>query len=365
MEKLEIKGNIILWTIGSRKWLINFEELILSYLSGRHPHTNQSLSTAAQNRILTIIRRVAGAWWIPTLRRKKHYHKIPLSQLALLKSSGKKLGSGKYATVYLHHGYAIKVINHRFYKGLPRIDGQLEAKILTILKNRITYPLLCPNIISIHQYMPDKRTDYIVLEKLDQTFWNYLQNEQEERMLKGIILQVLFSLAILQHVLPGFRHNDLKVDNILLDFTPRAHIITLRYKNYYWVLANDIPLVKLADFDYASIPKLCKNPKVGTGHARSFGCTETLSQIYDVHLFLNSLYSYRRRLGPILRAWLLQQLPEETRGSQNTGVKFGRLKVPEKWNELVRTPLRIINSQFFSEFRTIRPAYPIWGLADT
>ena len=362
MEKLEIKGNVILWTVGSRKWLINYEELTKAYVTGKHLHTRRELSTATKNKILSIIRSIAGDWWIPALKRIKNYRQIPLTQLQRLKVSGTKLGSGKYATVYNHNGYAVKVINHRFYKHLPRIDGELEAKVLTVLKNRITYPYLSPNIITMYQYTPDSKTDYIVLEKLDKTFWTYLQNDPEERIIKGIILQIMFTLTVVQHVLPGFRHNDIKVDNILLDFTPRKQRVTLRYKQYFWVLPPNIPLVKVADFDYACIPGKCVNPKVGTTHACTFGCTEEPSKIYDVHLFLNSVYSYRNNAGPTMTTWLQQQLPAKTRGNDNTGTKFGRLRNPSDWKGQIHTPLEILLSRFFSEFRTIRPTYPIWGL---
>ena len=362
MEKLEIKGNIILWNVGTRKWLINYEELTKAYLTGKHPHTKKELSTATQNKLLSIIRAIAGDWFISVLKKIKNYRSIPLNQLQQLKTSGIKLGSGKYATVYLHNGNAVKVINHRHYKHLPRIDGALEAKVLTLLKNRITYPYLSPNIINMHQYTPDSKTDYIVLEKLDETFWTYLQNDPKENIVKGIILQILFTLTIIQHVLPGFRHNDLKVDNILLDLSTRKQRITLRYKNYFWVLPPETPLVKMADFDYACLPGKCENPKVGTDHACSFGCTTEPSKVYDLHLFLNSLYSYRKKVGPIMTAWLQQQLPEKTRGNDNTGVRFGRLKNPKEWDGIIHTPLEILLSRYFSEFRTIRPTYPIWGL---
>ena len=107
MEKLEIKGNVILWTVGSRKWLINYEELTKAYVTGKHLHTRRELSTATKNKILSIIRSIAGDWWIPALKRIKNYRQIPLTQLQRLKVSGTKLGSGKYATVYNHNGYLI------------------------------------------------------------------------------------------------------------------------------------------------------------------------------------------------------------------------------------------------------------------
>ena len=362
MEKLEIKGNIVLWTIGPRKWLVNFEELTKAYICGRHPHTLRELSTATLNKILYIIRRLGGEWWIPALKRDKNHQRITLFRLQQLKASGIKIGSGKYATVYSLDGKAIKVINHRFYKHLPTIDGKVEKKVLSILKNKITYSCVSPNIITMYQYTPDKKTDYIILEKVNRTFWTYLLNKPNEHIVKGIILQILFTLTVVTHVLPGFRHNDLKVDNILLDFTPRTQPLTLHYKKQFWRLPSDIPLVKIADFDYSYIPRLCINPKVGTSHANSFGCTKAPSEIYDVHLFLNSLYTYRKKLGAIMNMWLQQQLPEKTRGNETSAVKFGRLKKPTKWEGVIRTPVHMLTSSFFLEFRTIHPTFPIWGI---
>ncbi len=362
MEKLQIKGNVVLWTINHQRWLLNYTELTETYITGIHPYTGRKLSTATLNRILFTIQKIAGTLWITRLKRIKNYRRIPLKELQDLKDTAKKLGSGRYAIVYLYKGYAVKIINHRFYKNLPRIDGALETRILRILRDKITYSYISPNIITIYQYLPGKKTDYIVLEKLNETFWKYLQDDPTERIVKGIIVQILFTLLVIQNILPGFRHNDLKVDNILLDFTPRKQKLTLRYKNYYWVLPVDIPIVKIADFDYASIPRLCKNPKVGTNHARSFGCSETPSHIYDLHLFLNSLYSYRNSLSLGMIRWLRQQLPVSTRGNDNTAVKFGRLKNTEKWKGIIKQPLTILTNQYFSEYRTVQPTYPQWGV---
>ena len=234
MEKLELKSNIIIWTVGKHNWLLNYDELTRAYLSSSHPYTNRKISTATLNKILVIIQQLAGEWWIHALKKIKQYKKISLSKLSLLKNTGKKLGSGKYATVYLYNDYAVKVINHRHYNHIPVINGHIEAQILNVLKNKITYMYYSPNIMTMYQYIPDKKTDYIVMEKLDKTFWNYLQNDPKEYIVKGIVMQVLFTLAIIQTVIPGFRHNDLKVDNILLDFTPRKKRMTLRYNKYFW-----------------------------------------------------------------------------------------------------------------------------------
>ena len=144
-----------------------------------------------------------------------------------------------------------------------------------------------PCIITMYQYSNVKKNDYIVMEKLDCTFWNYVQSSPKEKKIKGIILQILFTLLVLQNKAHGFRHNYLKIDNILLDFTPRKQDITLRFKKYFWYLPKDIPIAKIADFDYSCIPNKIINTKINTEHSKSFGCTETPIKIYDTHLFLN------------------------------------------------------------------------------
>lgn len=359
MEKLELQGSFVLWSIRDKKWILNYQEITTAYLTSKHPHTNKKLSTATINRILNIIKKFAGEQYIPSLKKIKNYKKFSQTQLQNCKN---KLGNGKYATVYECSGCAVKVIEHKFYKGLPKLDGSLEVRMLKLLYQEITNNYISPNIITLYQYTPTTHIDYVVMEKLHETFWTLLQKKQTARGVKGILIQVLFTLLVLQKTLPGFRHNDLKVDNVLLDKTPRSNPITLRYKKHFWVIPNNIPLVKLADFDYSNIPSKITNCKVGTGHAKSFGCVADASEIYDLHLFLNSLYSYRINLPTSIVEWLQKQLPKNTRGNDNVEVKYGRLKNPGKWESKLNNPLDLLTSKFFSEFITVKPRFPVWGI---
>lgn len=363
MQKLILKSNSVLWIIGEKTWLLSIAELTAAYISGKNPHTREKLSTAVKTKMLVILKIKAGAWWPQRLKTIKTYKPFALESLKSLKTTGTKLGKGKYGTVYSLDGYAIKSISHTYYSGLPRIDGSVEASILNLLK-KVTYSYASPNIIQLYQYTKDSKTDYLVLEKLSKTFWTYLQENPTEFTVKGIILQVVFTLQILQYLYPGFRHNDLKVDNILLDYTPRNQDVYLCYKTYSWKLPANIPLVKIADYDYAYVPNICSNPKVGTKYSRSFGCTKKGSKIYDVHVFLNSVYSYRRLLSEDLNKWLIKQLPRYTRGYDDSGVKFGRLRNPSDWVGVINTPYEILSGNLFSEFRTPKKEYPWWGIAN-
>lgn len=357
-------NKVLLWTVNDKKWLLNYNELTNAFLDNKHPFTGKTLSTVAVNKINKMFTNLIGSWWVPKIKAIRDYKELDLPKLRTLKKTGVKLGDGKYATVYLYQGYAIKVINHKFYKGLPRIDGAFEADILQLIQRNIVYNYYTPNIITFYQYLPDKKTDYIILERLNMTFWDYLQGDPKDHVIKAIIVQILFTLIILQKVLPGFRHNDLKVDNILLDFTPRKEDTVLRFRKRYWHIPMSAPLVKIADFDYAYIPNVAVNCKVGTEHSASFGCTASTSKIYDLHLFLNSLYSYRNNYSKDIVTWLQQQLPAGTRGNENKHVKFGRLKNPQEMNGNIKTPLVLLSSAWFADFKITDPTEltgPTWG----
>ena len=45
--------------------------------------------------------------------------------------------------------------------------------------------------------------------------------ELSDRVMRGLIFQVVYTLACLQAALPGFRHNDLTTNNVLVKCTPR------------------------------------------------------------------------------------------------------------------------------------------------
>jgi hypothetical protein len=360
-DNITVKGNTILWTLSEKKWIINTHELTKAYLTEKHPFTGTSISPILLEKIKKIIKTMAGEWWIVKLDKIKSYKHLPLNILEKVSSTSKKLGSGKYASVYDYNNYAVKIADHKYYDDIPRVDGMIEAKIYKELWKQIISTCISPNIGVLYQYTPSKKMDYLVFEKMDNTVWHYLNTNPEEAIIKNIIVQVMHCLLTLQTVIPGFRHNDIKVDNILLDKTPRKGIITLRYKDNFWFIPENIPIVKVADFDFSALKNI-KNPKVGTSYSKTFGCTIAPNKIYDVHLFLNSMYSYKKKLTLEMKKWIMAQLPTGTRGSENTNVHYGRLINPLKWVQKINDPLGVLNSKFLKEYKNEKPKYPVWGI---
>lgn len=360
MDILQLKGETVIWKTSNTNWLLNFDELVNVYLYNRHPYKKGKLSTPTIAKIKNLIKTFAGEWFAEELDQIKNYKKIKNIRIPKLQQ---KLGSGKYSTVYELGSYAIKAITHKKYPGLPPTTGKHESQIMNFLKTKLLYGLYSPNIVLLHQYIPTAKVDYLMMEKLDSTLWSFVHKYPNAKKLRGIIIQVLFTLVILQKLVPDFRHNDLKIDNILLDFKPRKKDITLRYKNYYWKLAKDIPLVKIADYDYACVKDIYNNPKVDTKFSAGFGCTHTFSKIYDLHIFLNSIHHSKSYLPNNLSEWLETILPKPVRGHDNKHLKYGRLKNPASWNGKINTPFKILISSFFKNERLAKPQFPIWGIA--
>jgi serine/threonine protein kinase len=361
MEKLEFKDTVIVWSNGKKYWVINYNDLTNAYITGKHPYLKTDISTAIKNKIINHLKIIFGEWYFSRLKKIKNYTKLTATSIKNISLTNKKLGSGRYANVYLYKDYAIKIITHNQSK---LINGSIEAKTLKLLMKDITLEYLSPNIINIYDYIHEKNKDYIVMEKLDQTLWSFLSNKPSERKITGIILQVLFTLCILQYKYPGFRHNDLKADNILLDLKSKKKNIYLKIKNMCWIIPPDIPLVKIADFDYVNIPNKINNDKVKTDHSKTFGCTPEKSKIYDLHIFMNSIYTYKKSLPTSLLQWIQKYLPEPTRGSETKYIKYGRLKDPKYWEEKIKSPFYLLQTSIFDEFKSNKcnAGIGVWGI---
>lgn len=352
----EIKNNIIIWKDNDNK-VFNRNKLCNMYLTGKCCLTGNKIEPIVLKKIIELLSIIGGKEWAAKIVEYKKYKNIPPNVFLNINKIGKKLGDGKYGSVWDYNGYAIKKIK--------KADGLVEKKSLELLNNNISRQLISPCIIDFYQYSRQDGIDYLVFEKVPGTLWSFLQSNPSTKNIKGIIIQVIFTLLVCSHLFPGFRHNDLKTDNILLDKTIRKKPIILKYGKYRWKISEDIPLVKIADFDYCNIPKYVKNNKVGTEYSSTFGCTKINNKIYDVHLFLNSVYSQAVHFQPNVKKWLEKQLPKNTRGTDSKSVKYGRLRNPGKWNKHIASPLNLLNDPFFKSFKITSPKTNdsnVWGL---
>lgn len=108
---------------------------------------------------------------------------------------------------------------------------------------------------------------------------------------RTIFFQILSVLAIIQAKYPGFRHNDLKANNILVNEIPLSqnnnkYQYKINGKNY--IVPNIGFQIKLWDFDFATIPGIIDNSKVEAEWTDRINIKPEQNRYYDVHYFFNT-----------------------------------------------------------------------------
>lgn len=107
---------------------------------------------------------------------------------------------------------------------------------------------------------------------------------------KSIFFQFLSVLAVIQSKYPGFRHNDLKANNILVHkITKQDEFFTYRIARKKYKVKNIGYQIKLWDFDFACIPGVVDNKKVGLDWTKAINVIPKQNKYYDVHYFFNTL----------------------------------------------------------------------------
>lgn len=107
-----------------------------------------------------------------------------------------------------------------------------------------------------------------------------------------IFFQIISTIAVIQYKYPGFRHNDLKLNNILIQLMEQndeAFIYSINDKAYH--VPNIGIRCKIWDFDFACIPGLIENSKVSADWTDDINVRPEAHQYYDIHYFFNTMIS--------------------------------------------------------------------------
>ena len=109
-----------------------------------------------------------------------------------------------------------------------------------------------------------------------------------------IFFQVISTIAIIQSKYPSFRHNDLKLNNILIQNInvgrgDGTFVYTVNEQTYY--VPNTGKRCKIWDFDFACIPGIVENAKVDASWTDGINVKSEAHQFYDIHYFFNTMIS--------------------------------------------------------------------------
>jgi hypothetical protein len=193
----------------------------------------------------------------------------------------------------------------------PRIRVLLQERLKTLTPLQQRYNNVC------------------FMEQFDTNLTKFLTNgTYDENTLRGLIFQVVYTLAALQKLFPGFRHNDLSTNNVLAKRLRSSPSLAYTFGSRTYHVAIPL-LVALSDYDFTHVPghPTLTNERVLSGRYKVDGRP---NDSYDTHFFLKSVMRcIQRRVG---------EFPKTTRFLQGL-----RLKHEDRQNNVVMARLRPSN----------------------
>ena len=114
-----------------------------------------------------------------------------------------------------------------------------------------------------------------------------LRSRADDATVRGLVFQIVYTLAALQKKFPGFRHNDLSTNNVLLKKLRTTHVLAYRVgRRTFHVPTALFPALSDYDFVHAPGPAL-QNERVLSGKYKVDGRP---NDSYDTHFFLKSVF---------------------------------------------------------------------------
>lgn len=186
-----------------------------------------------------------------------------------------------------------------------------------------------------------------------------------------ILFQIFHTLSVLQYLIPEYRHNDLKPNNLIVrvngdnmqrDFN--NYSLVNRYQNgsKSFFIPHRGYTVKIIDFDFSNSRKY-KNRKLRNyknSNFRYLGYSPLENPVFDVHFILNFFYGSKQIMEsiPEFKEFIKKVLPKDCIGTQNKYVEQNKLTayyVNKKTNYIppnLLTPTELIHfTKYFESFQ--------------
>jgi hypothetical protein len=155
---------------------------------------------------------------------------------------------------------------------------------------------------------------------------------------KPLIFQVIHTLAVLQKEFPGFRHNNLTPDNILIYINKKPEDILYEFGSKRWKLENINFHIKIGNFEKSTLPKY-----YGVKNQRDTDVPyiTQLNDYFDIHTFLNALINKNGLLNLLnceleTKNFIDKVVPVKLRGKST--------------NETLFKPSDLLKDVYFSKF---------------
>lgn len=206
------------------------------------------------------------------------------------------------------------------------------------------YEDLCSVIFM--EYCPLGTIDHFIkenYEKLDSNFW------------KVTFFQLLSVFATIQTKYPTFRHNDLKLNNVLIT-EDKSEKSDYEINGKKYSVKSSGYSIMLYDFDFSSIDGVVNNHKVKLSWVNDIGICPDEDHYFDIHFFFNCLYRdywfgkdiWNDKYVPKdTLDFVARVVPEEYRKGKNVTDK-GRILNGIKHTSSLEL---LENDEYFAEFR--------------
>ena len=253
-----------------------------------------------------------------------------------------------------------RVSKHSKKKTQPEVDYEMNKELMKLLKytphiNRVFSQIKCgffPTLLENQSHelykkyldwsmkFKIKHGDPILITKMElghYDLFDHVKYVHTSNELEQLLFQIVYTLAVIQYYQRGFKHGDLKEDNILVYLRDTNKEGDLHYtilgKTYR--LDNNISRVKLIDFDFAASDSIvnCRQPpktddklspeykalecsKYTKEDSRLIGLTSDYKPHYDLFYLLNRLSSvfFTIEREPEFNKILSKLIPSEYQG---------------------------------------------------
>lgn len=294
-----------------------------------------------------------------------------------------------------------RISRHSKKKTQPEIDFEINRELMKLL-------VYTPHINSVYSQVKcgfyptlmDNQNDEIYFKYLewstkaklrkgypitvttmelgDYDFFDHVSLVTNLKELKELMFQIVYTLAIVQFYLKGFKHGDFKEDNLLVYNRKNEVPGTIKYNilDKTYEINNTTPHVKLIDFDFSATDKIlnCRQPSLteketkaeykrlkcnqySVKDSRYIGLTSNYKPHYDLFFFLNRLTTvhYTPDKNPEFNQFLSQLLPREYQvenleeGGENIIIDSRLATNNNRILRGIRSPVELLMSDVFDD----------------
>ncbi len=169
---------------------------------------------------------------------------------------------------------------------------------------------------------------------------------------KPLLFQLIHTLAVIQDEFPGFRHNNLTIDNILIyikkeEFSENVY----EFGKDKWVIPNIGFDIKISNFEKSTLSNHYEISQRDT----DVPYVNDENNYFDLHTFLNSLIEGNHKMSLKTnnscdletKKFLDKVIPQQLRGSKNDSFYLNK-------NVVVAKPTELLNDPYFKEYKNIK-----------